>query len=111
LGCTVGELLTRIDSRELTEWEAYERVAGPVGPERLDHLMAMLQATIANVNRGKSQRPYRPDQFMPEWGVAAPKNAAPMSGEELLEQVKKINRKMGGTQGGNTSRSAHSDRD
>lgn len=95
---TVGELLARIDSRELTEWEAYERVAGPLGQERLDHLFAMLQATIGNVNRSRKQKAYEPAAFMPKWGVAKPA-AGPMSGHDMLEAVKKLNRRMGGTQG------------
>jgi len=73
-------------------------VAGPVGDERLDHLFSMLQATIANVNRGKNQKAYEPDQFMPKWGVAKPQ-AGPMSGHDMLEAVKKMNRRMGGREG------------
>jgi hypothetical protein len=98
MGCTVGELLARIDSRELTEWEAYERLAGPVGDERLDHLFAMLQATIANVNRGKNQKAYESSGFMPKWGLAK-LDTGPMTGEEMLQAVKKINKRMGGKQG------------
>ncbi len=95
---TVGELLERIDSRELTEWEAYERVAGPVGDERLDHLFAMLQATIVNVNRGKNQKASESAQFLPNWGIAKPASTEPMSGYDMLEAVKKMNKRMGGTQ-------------
>lgn len=98
---TVGEMLARVDSRELTEWEAYERVAGPVGDERLDHLFAMLQATIGNVNRSKKQKAYEPEAFMPKWGVAKPA-PGPMSGHEMLEAVKRLNKRMGGTQSVNT---------
>ena len=94
---TVGELLARVDSRELTEWEAYERVSGPLGGERIDHLSAMLQATIANANRGKGQKVYEPEAFMPKWGVAKPA-AGPMSGHDMLEAVKKLNKRMGGAQ-------------
>lgn len=91
----MGELLARVDSRELTEWEAYERVAGPVGDERLDYLFAMLQATIANVNRSKKQKAYEAAAFMPKWGMAK-ESSGPMSGEEMLDAVKKLNGRMGG---------------
>ncbi|MET0419012.1 MAG: hypothetical protein ABW022_23615 [Actinoplanes sp.] len=94
---TVGELLARVSSRELTEWEAYERVAGPVGDERFDHLFSMLQATIANVNRGKNQKAHEPSAFLPKWGVAKP-DPGPMSGHDMLEAVKRLNKRMGGTQ-------------
>jgi hypothetical protein len=79
----------------LTEWEAYERVAGPLDDgTRLDELFAMLQATIANVNRGKRQRPYKAEQFRPQWGVAQPNG--PLSGDDMLAAVKRINKGMGG---------------
>jgi hypothetical protein len=55
----------------------------------------MLQATIANVNRGKTQRAYEPDQFLPRWGKT--KTAAgPMSGEDMLRAVKRLHKGMGG---------------
>ena len=55
----------------------------------------MLQATIANVNRGKRQRPYEPKQFMPQWGKAKPADG-PLTGEEMLSKIKGLNRNMGG---------------
>jgi hypothetical protein len=54
----------------------------------------MLQATIANVNRSNRQRPFKADQFKPQWGVAQP--VGPLSGEDMLAAVKRINRGMGG---------------
>lgn len=61
----------------------------------------MLQATIANVNRSKRQKAYEPEGFMPKWGVAKPAPEA-MSGYDMLEAVKKLNKRMGGTQSVNT---------
>jgi hypothetical protein len=87
----VGELLDRIDSRELTEWEAYEAVAGPLGPARLDALFAQLMSVLANVNRSRRQRPYTAEQFMPQWDAEAPKQRRPeMSGEEMLRAAKRM---------------------
>jgi hypothetical protein len=40
-GMTVRELLARIDSRELTEWAAYEHYAGPLGPSWSDEATAL----------------------------------------------------------------------
>lgn len=57
----------------------------------------MLQATIANVNRSKKTRPYKSEQFVPTWGVAA--ESGPMSGEDMLAAVKRINANMGGSKG------------
>jgi hypothetical protein len=61
----------------------------------------MLQATIANVNRGRTQRPYKADDFMPRWGVGKP--AGPMTGEDMLRAVKRVNKTMGGATGGDAS--------
>ena len=55
----------------------------------------MLQATIANVNRSKRSKAYEPKQFLPKWG-RAPERQGPMSGEELLDKVKQLHKRMGG---------------
>jgi hypothetical protein len=50
LGCTAQELLARIDSRELAEWQAFERVQGPIDDVWRDTLLAEihLQLQLAN---------------------------------------------------------------
>lgn len=54
-------------------------------------------SVLANVNRGKRQRPYTAQQFMPKWDPEAPPERKPeMSGEEMLEAVKGYQRTMGG---------------
>lgn len=90
-------MLARVTSRELTEWEAYERVAGPIGDDRFDRLFAMLASVIANVNRTKKQRPYRAEQFMPKWDPKAPVERKPeMSDEDMLRAVKRAHKALGG---------------
>lgn len=65
---TVRQLLASIDSRELTEWQVYERETGPLGAERLDHLVARLAATIVRVNAGPKDQPKIKDSdFMIKW--------------------------------------------
>lgn len=66
---TVGDLMNRIDSRELTEWSAYERVAGPLGPERDDLHTAMICTAITNAMKGKGPDA-KPEDFMPVWDEA-----------------------------------------
>lgn len=88
-------MLARVSARELSEWEAYEGLAGPIGAERFDHLFAMLASVIANVNRGKGQRPYKGEQFMPKWEKRAPVQDG-MDGESMLRAVKRIHKAMGG---------------
>lgn len=97
MGCTVKELLARIDSTELTAWEAYEKVAGPIGQERDDFLFAMLCSVIANANRGKRSKPFEAKQFMPKWDPDAPPERRPeLSGEEMLRAVKRAHKALGG---------------
>lgn len=51
MGCTVEELLKRISSREIAEWEAYEAVAGPLGHEYSDEMLASIHEQLQTLNR------------------------------------------------------------
>lgn len=65
---TVQELLGRISSRELTEWQIYEREFGPFGGERLDILMAKLIGMLVRVNSDpKEQGKIKDSQFLIKW--------------------------------------------
>ena len=64
--------LEQISSRELSEWEAYERVCGPIGPSRDDLLNSRLLCMMANLVRPAGQLPYPLDDFMPEWDNLTP---------------------------------------
>lgn len=46
---TVGELLERIDARELTEWQAFEVVHGPIGPEWRDNALAEVHEELQHI--------------------------------------------------------------
>lgn len=90
-------MLARVSSRELTEWAAYEQVSGPIGPERLDRLFGMLASVVANAQRSKKGRPYKPEQFIPKWDPKATTDRRPeMTGEEMLRAVRRANKAMGG---------------
>lgn len=90
-------MLARVSSRELTEWAAYEQVSGPIGPERLDKLFGMLASVVANAQRSKRGRPYKPEQFIPKWDPKAAADRRPeMTGEEMLRAVRRANKAMGG---------------
>lgn len=102
MGLTAEELLARVSSRELTEWAAYERVAGPIGPAREDLHHARLLAHLANINRGKKQKAAKPEDFMIHWdpeGERRQRQQAPMSGADILKAVRSANRRMGGARG------------
>ena len=68
LGCTVEELLSRISSRELTEWMVYYQLE-PWGGERADVGAAIVASTIAEIHRNpkKRARPYKASDFMPRF--------------------------------------------
>lgn len=86
---TVRELLARTDSRELSEWAAYEQVSGPIGPERADLHAAIISSTVANAF---SKRKFAPADFMPKWD-----RAPEQSWQEQLRIVRALNQSMGGT--------------
>ena len=87
---TVEELLSRMSSRELTEWAAYEEIAGPVGPARSDLQAGIIAATVANVHRSKG-KPATPSDFIPTW------DRRPQTPEEQLRIVLALNKAFGGT--------------
>lgn len=93
LGYTVRELLERIDSRELSEWVAYERIAGPLGARRIDHAAALIATAVVNANRQRGA-PKRPEQFLPQWGRKTHRRR--MEPDELWAAARAANRKLGG---------------
>ena len=60
----MAELEATMSSRELSEWMAYERVDGPVGPQREDLRAGIIAATVANCHRSKGVA-FKPTDFMP----------------------------------------------
>ncbi|WP_386444341.1 phage tail assembly protein T [Streptomyces ovatisporus] len=87
---TVRELLARTSSRELTEWQVYEKVTGPLGPPRADIHTGIIAATIANANRGGKGREYTAQDFIPKW------DKRPLTPEELFQKVAQANAALGG---------------
>lgn len=63
---TVAELLSRVSSAELTEWMQFYNLE-PFGSEAgyLGH--AITAQVVANVNRGKGQKPYKVQDFLPQF--------------------------------------------
>ena len=76
---TVRELLSRIDSKELSEWAAFYSIE-PFGYFRSDMQAGIIASTIANCNRQKNSRSFKPMDFMP-FGNHVKQNV--MSGEEM----------------------------
>lgn len=68
LGKTVAELLETLSPDELTEWLAFERLTGPIGPERADLQAALTPATVLSMFRGKGEGAVNPADLVPGWG-------------------------------------------
>lgn len=64
---TVGDLLAKMSSREISEWMAFFSLE-PWGTEVEDWRAGMVAATIANVNRDtkRQRKPFQPSDFMPQ---------------------------------------------
>ncbi len=59
-------MLSEITSAQFAEWLAYSRV-DPWGEDRDDLRMGIVASVIANSNRGKGKKPYKPQDFMPNF--------------------------------------------
>jgi len=59
-----------MSAREFAEWIAYERIAGPIGPERLDWNAAHIACVIANTSRTQRE-PYKLKDFVLHWDAGA----------------------------------------
>lgn len=65
MGCSVRELLQRVDSLELAEWVAFNSIDPIDGRWRGDLQAGIVASTIANCNRTKTSKTYSPLDFMP----------------------------------------------
>lgn len=83
-------MLALIDSEELTEWMAFERLE-PFGALADEMRLGQIAATVANVQRGKDTEPYTPAFFMPSLKRAmngyADQEAREMTPEELSNLI------------------------
>ena len=85
---TRGELLGRVSARELTEWAAYERVAGPLGPARADFLATMTAFYVVSALGAKKARL---DKMLPSW------DRRPQDWRQIREVFKALTVANGGT--------------
>ena len=59
-------MLSRMSSKELMEWIAFFTLE-PFGSEAQFMGHAITASTVANVNRPKGRKAYKPDEFMPKF--------------------------------------------
>lgn len=80
-GCSVRELLARVDSRELTEWMGFERIE-PFGADMDSFRNAQLCATVMNARVGvRNMRIAQARDFMP-------RSRREMSVDEMISNFK-----------------------
>ena len=78
-------LLEELDAVQIAEWMAYF-AAEPWGEERADLRMAQLCQLIANVNRDpRRTRPYKLEDFLPDFTGERRKSRKLTSAEEVKE--------------------------
>lgn len=90
-------MLADLSSAEITEWAAYEQITGPLGPRRMDILVAQLCAVVANANRGKGGKKAQAKDFLPEWNRGLSKE---QGWQEMKAAAQSINAAFGGTVNG-----------
>ncbi|WP_326659632.1 phage tail assembly protein T [Streptomyces sp. NBC_00385] len=83
-------MLADIASDELTEWIAYERVTGPLGPRRGDVLHGIHTAVVANTAAAKGRKA-KPGDFIPEWDRDREPDV-----ERMLATVRTVTAALGG---------------
>ena len=88
LGIPVSELLNRISSHELSEWQAYS-ILEPFGEGTAFLRTGIIASTIANVNRGKNSKMLGPEDFIPKFGEVEKKEKM-QSFEEQLSVLQQI---------------------
>ncbi len=66
----------------------------PIGEERADLRSGIVASVIANANRKKGTRAFKPDDFMPKFG-----RQQELSDEELETKLGQLARAYGGTTG------------
>ena len=81
-----------MSSAEFAEWMAYEKVTGPLGPERFDALHAVHMALIYN-QWAKKSKTKKPKDFLPEWD----RHVRVSSPEEMLNALRAFTAVKGGT--------------
>lgn len=64
-----------MDSAQLAEWMAYAQLE-PFGEDRADLRAGIVASVIANSNRSKGQKPFTPQQFMPQFEPETEEQAA-----------------------------------
>lgn len=90
----MAELDLRLSSYELTEWQLYEKITGPLGRKRGDIQAATVAAAITNAMRAKGKHAQLSDFMIPYEKRSARTEQSP---HEMIRTILSLNRKFGGT--------------
>lgn len=91
---TVAEAQLRVSSREFTDWQAFAELE-PFGEERADLRAGIIASTLANVNRGRGTRAFKPSDFMPKFDAPRIMSADEI-GSRLMAFAEQHNRSVKG---------------
>ena len=72
-----GGLADRVTVWQLRRWAEYAEVE-PWGESRADFRAGIIASTVANVNRGRGVRPFKPGDFMPRFEPRPPQTPQQM---------------------------------
>lgn len=81
----VKAMLKLFTAKQFFDWQAYYQLE-PFGGERDDLNAANVAQVVANVNRGKNQRPYTLDDMRLKWEQERPERTS----EQLFAMLKLI---------------------
>jgi hypothetical protein len=85
-------LLAEIPARTFQEWQCFYAME-PWGEERADIQAGIVASTLANAWRAKGQRPYKVEQFIPQWWSQKEQSA-----QDQIAMCKMLNAMFGGVE-------------
>jgi hypothetical protein len=72
---SVSEAQSKIDSAEFAEWCAYSNIV-PFYQDRSEYLLAVIAATLINVNRKKNSKAVKAEDFLHIYQTRKPRDTA-----------------------------------
>jgi len=81
------DILRGLTAKQFRGWEIYYELE-PFNEERADYRAASICATLANVNRGKNQRPYKTEDFLLRFGDRGEEERPKQTRQQQWEMLK-----------------------
>jgi hypothetical protein len=67
LGMSIARAQAEISPEEFWSWVAFDRIE-PIGGRRADIHAGIIASVMANCNRAKNAKTFKPEDFIPKWG-------------------------------------------